>query len=1136
MFFRRNTNSTAVSAAAMTPGRRTPRRPRSRLFARRERLLPRRGIRATASRAATFALALGALAGGAFAAVTVTQAAILMPPAAGHWPMLEGTGTATADTSGHGNNGALGSGASWTTGPAGAPAIAVNGSSTGNVTVPKPVVNTSQSFTVSAWIKLNNNAGYQTFVGMDAGHVSGFYLQLNQGIGQRFAFIRFTADSTSSTEVIANSGVTPTPGTWYHVVGVDDVAAGQLHIYVNGTEDGSAAYSANWQDTGNTLVGRGFYNGVPTDFVNGAVSDVQLYQAALSTAQVDALNGTPVTTAATSTGSGSVTVTDSNGVAACSNAARCLTYLGDPIAIAANAASGSRFTGWSGGTCSGVTNPCSFTASKTETDTATFAKTVTVAAATSVGGTATISDSDALAGCTHVQSCLADVGDSLTVTATPSPGYVIAGWSGGGCSGTATTCVLNKVGANTTVNVQFGLTVSGTVAQAIFVAPSGSDANAGTESAPVLTPQHGLALIEASHGAKNQLRLAQGNFSGGLSLTSADDGVAIYGGFVPSSWAASAAPATPTAIAGAPQALLADHATGILLQQLDLVGQVSPGVSTSVYGVRAIAGSQLTLAAVGVLAGNALPGAAGAAGTAGARGGAGGSGGAGQTAAQVVAACLSAGGSKCTAVEGRGGDAGRGANGNDYFLRRNGTYSRNPLLLARARALPDPAPGPSAGDGGFGGAGSTAAPSALQGCVGKGVFAACGPERRDSTTHQLQVTALWYGTLGSRPSGVSAVALEGRGGPDGYYNAGGDGYPGKDGTAGSAGSAGAAGAPGANPTNQGDAWVAGNGGAGATGVPGAGGGGGGGGGGGIGAIELANDAVVYGSGNGGGGGGGGGLAGSGGAGGQGGGGSFGIYMNGGSTVTAQAATTVAAGNGGAGGQGGAGGSGGAGGGGGAGATNGSPLQGRGGQGGDGGNGGAGGGGGGGSGGPSYAVYAADAAASHWNPVAVALTAGTPGAGGLSGGLSAGPPAPSGGGGSAHACSSGCGFRGKIPFEAPAYAVASGATVTMEIECSTACRGGGILRRHLTATARIKNAKILTHFRFRLPVKGAMRVTATLTPAGRALLAKKKRVLASVTIVFVAGNARPVTYVSALVLTRGKPPGSTQGTAPSSGRG
>ncbi|MGA2756189.1 MAG: LamG domain-containing protein, partial [Solirubrobacteraceae bacterium] len=1085
-------------------------------------------------------LSLCALLGGVFAIVATTQAAVTLPALAGHWAMDEGSGATTADSSGNGNTATLGTGASWSSGPGGAPAIALNGSSAANMTIAKAVVDTSQSFTVSAWVKLTNTAGWQTVVSMDGTSVSGFYLQLNQSSG-KFEFIRPTSDNSFASQGQANSGVAPAAGTWYHLVGVDDTAAGQLHIYVNGTEDGTAAYTANWQDSGRTVIGRALSLGQPSNFVDGVVSDVQLYQAALTAAQVDALNGTPVaiTAASAGAGSGTAAVSDANPVAACAGAAKCLTYVGDAVTVTPTASPGSRLSGWSGGSCAGAATPCTFTAAKTETDTATFAKEVTISAATSgtgagtatisdpgvancsavasciadVGdaititpaasagsrltgwsggsctgtaspctfpapstpetdtatfakevtiataanpagtgtgtptitdtgiancsavtscladegdaivvnanaasgsrltgwsggscsastdpckfsagaggetdtasfakevtiatttsgtgsgtatisdagiancsavtscladegdaivitptaaaganrfagwsggsctgtsdpcrftagatgetdgaafaktvtiaaaatpsgkGTATISDADALAGCSAVTSCLADVGDAIRVTAsplsgyqlsswsggtcagkvnpcaftaaaaetdtaalvavptatitatagpegtvgitdtnvatnctdaasclvptgdtvtiraTPAPGYSVALWSGGGCSGTAATCVLSAVSADEAVKVAFALTVSGSANSAIFVSPAGSDSNPGTAALPVLTPQHGLALVEASGAVKDQLRLAQGSYSGGLSLTSADDGVAIYGGFDPATWTAELSPATPTEISGAPQAVLADHATSVLIQEVDLVGAAAPAFSESVYGVRAIDGSQLTLSDVAVRAANAIGGARGTAGTPGIAGGAGGAGGGGQTAAQVVASCLASGGSRCTAAQAPGGTAGAGANGNDSFLRADGTYRRNPLLLARARTLAAPGPGPSAGDGGFGGWGSTALPTAIEGCVGAGVFAACGPERV-GPAGKRQITALWYGSLGSTPLDAPHVAAEGRGGADGYFNAGGDGYPGKHGDAGSSATAGAAGNNALNP-------------------------------------------------------------------------------------------------------------------------------------------------------------------------------------------------------------------------------------------------------------------------------------------------------------------------------------------------
>ena len=51
-------------------------------------------------------------------------------------------------------------------------------------------------------------------------------------------------DSNTLTGGAATSTTTPVAGTWYHLLGVYDAANGQLKLYVNGTLEGSQAFSA----------------------------------------------------------------------------------------------------------------------------------------------------------------------------------------------------------------------------------------------------------------------------------------------------------------------------------------------------------------------------------------------------------------------------------------------------------------------------------------------------------------------------------------------------------------------------------------------------------------------------------------------------------------------------------------------------------------------------------------------------------------------------------------------------------------------------------------------------------------------------------------------------------------------------
>ncbi|GAA4631524.1 alpha-L-arabinofuranosidase C-terminal domain-containing protein [Actinoallomurus vinaceus] len=238
------------------------------------------------TRAALVVTACSALLAGVL--TTTGVAAADGPALAGHWTLDEGSGTTAADSSGNDHTGTLGSGATWAAGQIGPHAVQFNGTGNGAVDIPEPVVDTSQSFTVSAWVKLDSTSGYQTAVSVDGGQISGFYLQLS-GASGGFSFTRRTADDSNSTEVRADSGVAPAAGTWYHLVGVDDAASGKLKIYVDGDEGTDAGFTSAWKATGHTLIGRGKYGGNPVDFVHGAVDDVRFYQGALTAGQVEAL-------------------------------------------------------------------------------------------------------------------------------------------------------------------------------------------------------------------------------------------------------------------------------------------------------------------------------------------------------------------------------------------------------------------------------------------------------------------------------------------------------------------------------------------------------------------------------------------------------------------------------------------------------------------------------------------------------------------------------------------------------------------------------------------------------------------------------------------------------------------------------
>jgi hypothetical protein len=152
------------------------------------------------------------------------------------------------------------------------------------------VLNTGSSYTVAAWVTLSNTSGFHTAVSQDGTNVSGFYLQYT---GSAFAFSLVSSDATSGTTTRATSSFAATPNTWYYLVGVYDASSNQIKLYVNGSLVSTQTVPAAWKATGETVIGRGKWNGAAADSWAGNIDDVQLYDRALSAQEVAALYATP---------------------------------------------------------------------------------------------------------------------------------------------------------------------------------------------------------------------------------------------------------------------------------------------------------------------------------------------------------------------------------------------------------------------------------------------------------------------------------------------------------------------------------------------------------------------------------------------------------------------------------------------------------------------------------------------------------------------------------------------------------------------------------------------------------------------------------------------------------------------------
>ncbi|MEV1329255.1 LamG-like jellyroll fold domain-containing protein [Micromonospora costi] len=214
------------------------------------------------------------------AVATVVFYAAAAPGPVGDWPLDEGgDGTIAVDNSGNGRDAAVTGGATWSEGVTGG-ALHLDGTDDYAATS-GPVLNTSQSFSVSAWVRLTNKTGNRGVLSQDGTHRSSFYLQYLESIDRwRWSFP--VADSVERPSyVTVDSASTVRLGEWVHLAGVYDRSAGQIRLYVNGVLQGTAAYSAAWTGTGGLTIGRALTNDQFVDFFPGDIDEVRVYDRVL---------------------------------------------------------------------------------------------------------------------------------------------------------------------------------------------------------------------------------------------------------------------------------------------------------------------------------------------------------------------------------------------------------------------------------------------------------------------------------------------------------------------------------------------------------------------------------------------------------------------------------------------------------------------------------------------------------------------------------------------------------------------------------------------------------------------------------------------------------------------------------------
>ncbi len=184
----------------------------------------------------------------------------------------------------------------WTADPFGRPDSAWYVSGDRCATVPHSVIRSDESYSLSAWARLDDaSAMNQTIIGSDGARVSGWYLGARtnaQGVPFWSLMMKASDLETSASEFAGGTtdAFAATVGRWTHLTATYNATTGAMSLFVNGAKVGSVVRTAaNWNAPGPLTLGCAKYAGAYNDYFRGAITDVKVWRGALTDTQAAAV-------------------------------------------------------------------------------------------------------------------------------------------------------------------------------------------------------------------------------------------------------------------------------------------------------------------------------------------------------------------------------------------------------------------------------------------------------------------------------------------------------------------------------------------------------------------------------------------------------------------------------------------------------------------------------------------------------------------------------------------------------------------------------------------------------------------------------------------------------------------------------
>lgn len=179
------------------------------------------------------------------------------------------------------------SGSTWDTLARSGPGAAKLNGTTSYLSTSGAVLDTTKSFTVSAWARLQKNDVNYTVLSQAGTNASGFQLYYSTAY-QAWIFNRHQTDVTSPAITRSIGTKPPTLNVWTHLAGVYDAASQTIQLYVNGVPQGAPVpfTVTPWKASGGLQVGRLWIAATGKENFAGTIDEVKTWSRALAGSEV----------------------------------------------------------------------------------------------------------------------------------------------------------------------------------------------------------------------------------------------------------------------------------------------------------------------------------------------------------------------------------------------------------------------------------------------------------------------------------------------------------------------------------------------------------------------------------------------------------------------------------------------------------------------------------------------------------------------------------------------------------------------------------------------------------------------------------------------------------------------------------